>query len=73
MARVQIPAGAFSERSEENRPKEFEPESGASETTVVQIPAGASVATAPDYNIFRLKHLDKRRRTLTRYYNCVTV
>ena len=25
MARVQIPAGAFSERSEENRPEGFEP------------------------------------------------
>ena len=44
MARVQIPAGAFFERSEENRPEGFEPESeanGVSETTVVQIPAGA--------------------------------
>jgi len=44
MARVQIPAGAFSERSEENRPEGFESGSeanGVNETTVVQIPAGA--------------------------------
>jgi hypothetical protein len=66
MARVQIPAGAFSERSEKNRPKGVESGSGASETTVVQIPAGASVANAPDYNILQFKHLNKRRQTLTR-------